>query len=423
MIPISLTCLHFKDELFTNSPDSNATCACIAEAIFGKVDLRDHRTSTSKLFFVSALHHAIENLKSADLHQHDKHLADLTLHTSLALFDTCLPMSRYHYPVPADEVVFEELIRDLFNAERRTDTFELYKHRGSNQFGIDIFSRSQGVVIQCKKKDPARKDTEIRNELKADLRESVTKAHGFPFDFTSFVFATTSKKYSDLQDLAIALTGEYPFDVRLLAWADIERLLDHQERVRARYFPSFTQPPHRQKVSSGSDHLSAYGQSTRRDPIPGTIGRNSTLKSSIEIRFHELGEERAKRFGQSAYPVMYRNFKTDFGIAKQPWTCIWDWPEACAPAILGYLEAKWRNTIAGRREAKLQRGSCLPTRPQLFAEESDLLKLVGLKTDSIEVRGLLERWFGVKSHRDLSDLQHWHFVLQLTEWVKDRTGI
>lgn len=335
-------------------------------------------------------------------------------------------MSRYHYPVPADEVHFEELVLDLFNAEYKTDSFELYKHRGNNQYGIDLFSRPSGIVVQCKKKDPARKEADVRNELLAELRECVTKAQGLPFDFKSFVLATTSKKYSALQDLAIELSSKYPFSVRFMAWTEIERLLNHHAGVRQRHFPGFVRPAGR----SRSDSTVLPGQeepekqrSARREPIPGTIGRNPTLKASIQTLFNRLGDERAKRFGKSAFIVMYKNFKTDFGIKSQPWTCIWDWPEATAPTIRRYLEEKYMNTIAGRREARRTAADYVPSRPQLFAREAEILSVLGLRSDSPQVRTWMHAWFGVSSHRNLSNVQHWHFVLLLeAEALRQRQG-
>jgi len=78
-------------------------------------------------------------------------------------------------------------------------------------------------------------------------------------------------------------------------------------------------------------------------PPPDSIGGQALLKKSIQERFNGLGERREKRFGKRAYSVIYNNFKRDFKIPKgMPWTDIWRWPAATAPAIIAYLDNNWQ---------------------------------------------------------------------------------
>ena len=321
-------------------------------------------------------------------------------------------MSRYHYETLASETEFEEMVCELYNAIHATDTFQLYKSRGSGQYGIDIFSRERGVVIQCKKKDPGRTDREVRAELAADLRESVTKAHGLPFGFKTFVLATTTKKYGDVQDLAIELSGQFPFSVQLLAWRDIEKHIHFYTQIRDRYYPHLKSG----KKSSPEESRMA------RAPIIGTIGANAAIKNSIIERFNKLGDERQKRHGRSAFPVMYKKFKADFGIKKQLWTCIWEWPETAAHNIRYYLDAKYANTIAGRIEARQARPDYIPSRPQLITREKEALSYFDLDMKSPEVKTLLGDLFGVNSHTKLSHLDHWLFVLHLEGKARGAVG-
>ena len=321
-------------------------------------------------------------------------------------------MSRFHYEVLASESEFEEMVCDLHNALYKTNTFQLYKSRGSGQYGIDIFSREEGIVIQCKKKDPSRKDKELRTELSAELRESVTKAHGLPFGFKTFILATTTKKYGDVQDLAFELSGGFPFSVQLLAWKDIEKHVHFYPDIRGRYYPHLKAE---KRAPSAESRIA-------RAPIIGTIGANPLVKKSIIERFNQLGEERAKRHGPSAFPVMYKKFKVDFGIKKQPWTCIWEWPETAAQTIRYYLDTKYANTIAGRIEARQAKPDYIPPRPQLFAREKAALSYFGLDITSPEVKTLLGDLFGVSSHTKLSHLDHWHFVLHLEGKARSEAG-
>lgn len=321
-------------------------------------------------------------------------------------------MSRFHFEVIASESEFEELVCDLHNAICKTNTFQLYKSRGSNQYGIDIFSVEAGVVIQCKKKDPSRKDKEVRAELASEIRECVTKAHGLPFNFRTFILATTAKKYADVQDIAIKLSQEFPFSVQLLAWADIEKHLHYYSDIRRRYYPHL-----RLERKDAPEKPRPVAQ-----PITGTIGANALLKRSIIERFNRLGEEREKRHGKSAYGVMYKKFKTDFKIKNQHWTCIWEWPESTAPAIREYLDGKYANTISGRIAGHRSKEHYVPSRPQLIAKEKEALSYLGLDMTSPEVRTILSQLFGVTSHTKLSHLQYWHFVLYLEDQARAQFG-
>lgn len=154
-------------------------------------------------------------------------------------------------------------------------------------------------------------------------------------------------------------------------------------------------------------------------PPPGTIGANPHLKETIGTLFNKLGEEREKRFGKQAYPVMYNNFKREFGIKNNPWTIIWGWLEGCAPDIIDYLKEKYDNTIQGRIEKAAKRLGRLPSRPQLRKEERELLSHLGLSTDSMETKEMLFNSFQITSHKHLTHSQHWQFVVYLRE-VKDQ---
>lgn len=322
-------------------------------------------------------------------------------------------MSRYHYEVPAEESAFEELVCDILNAIHNTTSFQLYRGRGSNQYGVDIYSKPLRIIVQCKKKDTNRKDVDLRRELAADLEETACKVLGWPHPFTTLLFATTTKKYPSIQDKAIELSEKENVDIQFLAWSELEKHIHRFEFVRGRFYPHL-KAPKRSSIDAVVSRL----------PIPKTIGANGLMKSTITEKFNRLGLEREKRFGRSAYAVMYKNFQREMKLGKkQKWTVIWDWPESAAKAICEYLDGKWNNTIAGRKESAKSKPDYIPTRPQLFAKEKEWLSVLGLEIDSDETRELLERSFGVASHRSINHLQHWLFVLQLEQIVKDHAGI
>ena len=155
-------------------------------------------------------------------------------------------------------------------------------------------------------------------------------------------------------------------------------------------------------------------------PSPGSIGTNALLKKAIGDRFNRLGEEREKRVGKSAYGVMYKNFKREFGINEnEKWTQIWDWPEAAADQIISYLDSKYADTISGRIKGAIKRGSLIPAKGFLFQREKELLEQLDLQISSPQVEEWLWKYFGVDSHTKLDRLKHWQWVVHLEKLVRE----
>lgn len=344
----------------------------------------------------------------------------------------------YHYEVISDEYLFEEFIRDLFNFQYNTQSFQLYKSKGGIQHGVDVFSTEKRVVIQCKKKDIFQSDKILRAELKDDFNISLELIEHLPFDFDLFILASTTKKYGEIQDYAAKLSQQKPFDVQFLSWRDIEKLIHKNTEIREKYYPHLMLPKipsvQNSNISQKITDSNIYGNVkqignvfylTNKSPeikmLPpiGSIGGNPLLKQSIKSRFDKLGEEREKRFGKKAYPVMYNNFKKEFGIkAKDKWTVIWLWPEACADRIIQYLDEKYSNTIAGRLEKAASKSGYVHKPPYLFKREKELLAKIGLEISSDPVHYNLQRFFGVSSHTKLTDLQHWQWVCYLEKEIE-----
>lgn len=343
----------------------------------------------------------------------------------------------YHYEVLSDEIIFEEFIRDLFNEYHNTQSFQIYKSKGGIQHGIDVFSTEKRIVIQCKKKDISRQDKILRAELIDDLNLSLKLIEHLPFDFDIFILASTTKKYGAVQDQAAKLSQQKQYDIQFLSWKDIEKLIHRYINIRERYYPHLfsMQCAKSLNISQNINHSNIYGNvrqitehksyhySTIKPPdikiLPpiGSIGANPLLKQSIKSKFDKLGEEREKRFGKQAYFVMYKNFKRDFGI-KGKWTVIWEWPEACADEIIRYLDEKNCNTIAGRFEKAATKPGYVHKRPYLYKREKELLGQIGIEITSEEVKGYLQRYFGVNSHKNMTNLQHWQWVCYLEKQVE-----
>ncbi|WP_417915315.1 hypothetical protein [Candidatus Electronema sp. JM] len=343
----------------------------------------------------------------------------------------------YHYEVISDEYQFEEFIQALFNAKYSTQSFQLYGSKGTSQHGIDIFSTEKRIVIQCKKKDISRSDKTLREELIKDIESCLRELKQLQFSFNIFILATTTKRYTSVQDHAANLSENSPFEVQFLSWKDIERLIHQFPEVRKQYYPHLAVA----ESSSGNNRSilqeikdsSIYAPVTqvagdfylKTDkspkinilPPPTSIGGNPLLKKSIIDRFNKIGEEREKRFGKSAYGGMYGKFKRDFGIKKEEqWTRIWLWPAACAVQIIKYLDEKYSNTIAGRIEKAATKEGCIPKRPFLFKKEGELLSQ--LQVDRGYAKDCLHKYFGVTSRKNLTDSQFWQWISYLEEEVK-----
>jgi hypothetical protein len=360
----------------------------------------------------------------------------------------------FQYEPLDDEHIFENFILDLFNAMHQTNSFQLYKSKGTVQHGIDVFSTEKKIVIQCKKKDLSRSEKTLKGELIKDFDKSLELVKELPFNFETFFLASNTKKFGTIQDYAAVLSEKSTFEVRFMSWKDIEKNISKHPDIREMYFPHLEKSAtshlkgdspeninnlkHRksivsQKVSGSTiNNLHQIGgdlniRTTKKPdirilPSIGSIGANSFLKQKIIELFNKIGEEREPRFGKQAYTVMYKNFKRDFEIKNLPWTIIWVWPEACAKIIIDYLDQKYDNTIGGRIKNADVRQNRIPKRPSLYSREKELLEQIGLTMSSNEVTKNLWEYFRVTSHTKLSHLQHWQWVIHLEEEVRKRVG-
>lgn len=152
-------------------------------------------------------------------------------------------------------------------------------------------------------------------------------------------------------------------------------------------------------------------------PPKGTIGANAFLVERIKGLFNELGLRREERFGKTAYPVMYNEFKKAFSIPRnQKYTTYLLWPESRAKEIIDYLEEKLSNTIKGRiQKSAKTKGQA---RPHLLGETSRLHKMLGWSEQ--EYRAHLHYLFGVTSRSELDQAQLANYVAYLKEQVDGR---
>lgn len=152
-------------------------------------------------------------------------------------------------------------------------------------------------------------------------------------------------------------------------------------------------------------------------PPNGTIGANTYLVQRITKLFNELGLRREERFGKTAYPVMYNEFKKHFSIPKtQKYTTYLLWPESRSEEILQYLEAKLDNTIKGRKiKAAARKGHSMQ---HLLAETKKLHEMLGWSEQEYKAR--LHYMFGVTSRSELNPSELANYVAFLKEQVDEQ---
>jgi len=143
----------------------------------------------------------------------------------------------YQFEPIAEENLFQDFCRDLFNHLYDTQSFELYKTKGSSQNGIDIVSSSHQIVIQAKKKKLIRTDNVLEKELLNDLIKSIRLTSSLNIKFDQFYLLTTTKKYGKVQDQAIELSQSNSFEVIFWAWEDIEGYISQYAELRKKYYP------------------------------------------------------------------------------------------------------------------------------------------------------------------------------------------
>ncbi len=157
-------------------------------------------------------------------------------------------MGRYQIPPLADEVEFEQLINALCDKKYQTDSFQLYGRRGSTQHGIDglSFLHDKSIVVyQAKKKDIVNREaSKLKKELLKELESEVEKFHQEfietkGFIIKDFIFASTYKRDTNLQDKALKLSYDYGFHIMCWSWDDISDMIEEHEDIFKKFYPQF----------------------------------------------------------------------------------------------------------------------------------------------------------------------------------------
>src|ERR1043165_8981036 len=139
----------------------------------------------------------------------------------------------YQLPPPLDDVTFEQLVRDIMRRVYNDPGIERFGRTGQTQFGIDGLSPADPTVtFQCKLKDTRHEpDHRIRATLLKEMEEELRKTNGLPRAVTRFIFASTFKNDTELQNKA-ALLSSTARTVEYWGWETItDRIWEYAEEL------------------------------------------------------------------------------------------------------------------------------------------------------------------------------------------------
>lgn len=159
----------------------------------------------------------------------------LTL-AACSLFQVSNQFMSYQLPPLNDEVEFERLVRDILRRVYDDPGIERFGREGQSQYGID--GLSPDITFQCKLKDTRhRNDDRLRDILLTEMEEEFEKTKGLINQPRRFVFATTFKNDTHLQQKASSLSNK-SITVEYWGWDTInEKVWEYAEFLIPTYYP------------------------------------------------------------------------------------------------------------------------------------------------------------------------------------------
>ena len=143
-------------------------------------------------------------------------------------------------PIPNNWQDFETICLRLWQEIWNDPNAQKNGRQGQSQNGVDIFGKpiysNQFHGVQCKDRD-GRLGSKLTDNL---LRQECAKARSFSPPIESFTIATTCPRDEHIQSFARELTqkAEFPFQVQVWAWDDIEAELVYRPLILKSYYQS-----------------------------------------------------------------------------------------------------------------------------------------------------------------------------------------
>lgn len=180
-----------------------------------------------------------------------------------------------NYPVPGSWSDFEDLCKDLFEAEFSLSEVHRYGKSGQRQSGIDILgftdARRSIVGIQCKLKQvwPVKK-----LNIKEDIIDEINAASLFLPSLTHYYISTTADRDTKYNNALVEYmqNNELPFNVKIFCWDEINSMLNRHPLVARRYYPlvpASEPPPLSQilRIRTGESVFFAYSGTVSGEPV------------------------------------------------------------------------------------------------------------------------------------------------------------
>lgn len=150
----------------------------------------------------------------------------------------------HQIPLLSDEKRFEKLVRDILRLDYDDPGIECFGRKGQRQDGIDGFSPvHSGVIFQCKLKDVRySSDNQIRMKLMTEMESDLKKTHALLTSISRFIFASTFKNDTRLQQQAQSLSTDC-LVIEYWGWDTIsEKIWKYNKALLPIYYPEIPIP-------------------------------------------------------------------------------------------------------------------------------------------------------------------------------------
>lgn len=147
-------------------------------------------------------------------------------------------MSKFVFPKPTNEDIFEDLVRDIYAREYENRNFQRYGRRGQKQFGVDSagFSAEKLIGVQCKNHPEDRITTK-------EIDDEVTKSESFTPTLHEYIIATSADRDAEATKYVFRISqkriseGKYPVSIKF--WQDLCDDLTRYPDLVFKYFSRF----------------------------------------------------------------------------------------------------------------------------------------------------------------------------------------
>jgi tetratricopeptide (TPR) repeat protein len=211
------------------------------------------------------------------------------------------------FPIPTDDDDFEDLCVDILRIYWGRPGLERYGAKGQRQNGVDILDLG-GLdplhAAQCKLREFGKK------LLPATIEEEVADALGFEFRIGKYGILTTAKVSTQAQQKVLEINQRHRqaglFEVELLPWGKLCRLIQTYDEVRRTYFEL--------------TFVTAYSRIGSKSPIVAEHLREAIAPNKVVDLTTDIDEARDaidKRDFQAGLLLLNRiRQREDFGAAS-----------------------------------------------------------------------------------------------------------